>query len=231
MNKQKILRVIKYVLLGFFLATIFPVILFRWVPLPFSSFIIQKHIKNIFSEKSVLVKNEWTSIENISKMMQISVIAAEDQAFKDHWGFDLKSIEDAIEKNKKRKRPRGASTITQQVAKNMFLWQDASIVRKGFEAYFTVLLELFWSKERILEVYLNIAEMGDGIYGVKAASQKYFKKKPSKISAREAAVLAAVLPNPKRYKVTTPSAYIFSRANWILKNMQQLGGTSYLDQL
>jgi monofunctional biosynthetic peptidoglycan transglycosylase len=163
--------------------------------------------------------------------MAIAVVAAEDQNFPFHFGFDFEQIEKAIEQSNRGRKLRGASTITQQVAKNLFLWEGRSFIRKGFEAYFTVLLELLWSKERILEVYLNIIETGDMIFGVGAASQIYFKKLPLKITRSQAALVAATIPNPKRFSARNPSGYIFRRQSWILGQMSSLGGTAYLKNL
>ena len=160
----------------------------------------------------------------------LAVIAAEDQNFPFHFGFDFDQIEKAIEQRTWR-RLRGASTITQQVAKNLFLWEGRSFIRKGLEAYFTVLIELLWSKERILEVYLNIIEMGDMIFGVGAASQIYFKKLPSKLTRSQAALLTATIPNPRRFSAKRPSGYILRRQSWILGQMSSLGGVEYLNNL
>jgi monofunctional biosynthetic peptidoglycan transglycosylase len=159
------------------------------------------------------------------------VVAAEDQNFPRHWGFDFESILDALQQQGRRRRLRGASTITQQVARNLFLWSGRSYVRKGLEAYFTLLLELLWPKRRILEVYLNIAEFGDGTYGVAAAAQRFFGKRPTDLQGQEAALLAAVLPNPARLHVRNPSAYVRERAGWIEEQMAHLGGPAYLRTL
>src|SRR3990170_3240644 len=156
--------------------------------------------------------------------MSLAVIAAEDQNFPFHFGFDFEQIEKAIEQSNRGRRLRGASTITQQVAKNLFLWEGRSFIRKGLEAYFYVLLELFWPKRRILEVYLNIAEFGDGTHGVYAAAKTFFGKHPSELTPSEAALLAAVLPHPKHLHANTPSPYVEERARWIEEQMEQLGG-------
>ncbi|MEJ2196480.1 MAG: transglycosylase domain-containing protein, partial [Ignavibacteriaceae bacterium] len=148
-----------------------------------------------------------------------------------HFGFDFEQIYKAFEQSKVRGRLRGASTITQQVAKNLFLWEGKSFIRKGFEAYYTLLIELIWSKKRILEMYLNIAEMGDNIFGVGEASKIYYSKVPMQLTQRESVSIAAILPNPKRYSVLHPSNYIIQRQEWILNQMRLLGGSSYLDEL
>jgi len=213
-------------------ATIVPVILLRWVPPVTSSFMIQKRIASLRSDrKEYKIKYKWTSWDKISPHAGIAVVAAEDQMFPEHFGFDLESISDAIDKHSKGRRLRGASTISQQVAKNLFLWSGRSFVRKGLEAYYTVLIELIWPKRRILEVYLNIAEFGDGIYGVAAAGEAFFRKAPLNLSRSDAALLAAVLPNPSRLRADRPSSYVNSRRLWILSQMFQLGGAAYLKSI
>ena len=182
-------------------------------------------------EPRKVIRYRWIGWKAISPQMRLAVVAAEDQKFPRHWGFDLQSIEDAVQHKGARGRLRGASTITQQVARNLFLWQGRSFVRKGLEAYFTVLLELLWSKRRILEVYLNIAEFGEDAYGVDAATQTFFGTRPAELQAQEAALLAAVLPNPARLQVRKPSAYVRERAGWIEEQMAQLGGPAYLQNL
>jgi monofunctional biosynthetic peptidoglycan transglycosylase len=178
-----------------------------------------------------MVRYDWTSYTAISPHVALAVIAGEDQRFPDHQGFDFVEIQDALEDQEEGKPLRGASTISQQVAKNLFLWSGRSFVRKGLEAWFTVLLELLWSKERILEVYLNIAEFGDYTFGVEAASRRFFNKPAARLTADEAVRLAAVLPNPLRYRVDKPSAYVLKRQRWIERQMGQLGGVAYLDRL
>jgi monofunctional biosynthetic peptidoglycan transglycosylase len=193
---------------------------------------IQRKIEAVVTFKDrQMIAYQWFSYDDISKQMAIAVVAAEDQNFPFHFGFDFEQIEKAIEQSNRGRKLRGASTITQQVAKNLFLWEGRSFIRKGFEAYFTVLLELLWSKERILEVYLNIIETGDMIFGVGAASQIYFKKLPAKLTRSQAALIAATIPNPKRFSARNPSGYIFRRQSWILGQMSSLGGTSYLKNL
>ena len=165
---------------------------------------------------------DWESLSNISPNMRLAVIGSEDQLFYDHFGFDLTAIKKAIRNNEKGRRLKGGSTISQQTAKNAFLLPHRNYFRKGLEAYFTLLIELLWSKERIIEVYLNVIEFGNGIYGVEAASQQYFKKPASKLTRGEAALLAAVLPNPIRYRVDKPSSYILRRKNWIKRQMGRM---------
>ncbi len=169
------------------------------------------------------MKKDWTSLDEISPNMQLAVICSEDQNFFQHHGFDFNAIEKAMEHNEKHKRVRGASTISQQTAKNVFLYDGRNWIRKGFEVYFTFLIEVFWSKQRILEMYLNVIEFGDGIYGAEAASEEYFHIPAKKLSRAQAALLAAVLPNPRKYSAKNPSAYIRKRQQWILEQMTNWG--------
>jgi monofunctional biosynthetic peptidoglycan transglycosylase len=192
---------------------------------------LRQSLANPVSRQGASIRYRWTSWAQISPAMRVAVVAAEDQKFPHHWGFDFASIAEAIDDHNPRRRVRGASTITQQVARNLFLWSGRSYVRKGLEAYFTILLELFWTKRRILEVYLNVAEFGDGTYGVYAASQTFFEKHPSQLTQAEAALLAAVLPNPKQLHANAPSPYVEERAQWIEEQMEQLGGPAYLRAL
>jgi monofunctional biosynthetic peptidoglycan transglycosylase len=177
------------------------------------------------------VQHAWADWETISPWVAIAVLAAEDQKFPHHHGFDLEAVGDAWEERDARGKLRGASTITQQVAKNLFLWHGRSLVRKGIEAYLTVFLELFWSKERILEIYLNIAEFGPGIHGVDAAARVYFDREPGELTVDQAALLAAVLPSPRRSRVDSPSPYVERRAEWIRGQIELLGGPAYLARL
>jgi len=178
------------------------------------------------------LKRDYVSGENISSNAGLAVIASEDQLFATHYGFDVKSIEQAIEFNENSKgKIRGGSTISQQVAKNVFLWQGRSYFRKGLEAYCTVWIELLYSKKRILELYLNVAEMGTGIFGIEAAAQHYFKKPASKLSRREAAAIAACLPSPRTYKVNPPSRYVNRRIAWIQRRMNQLEGDPAIQKI
>lgn len=177
------------------------------------------------------LQHEWVGFEEISPWLPVAVMASEDQKFPHHWGFDIDSIADAMSNYWRGGRLRGASTISQQTTKNLFLWPGQNMVRKGLEAGLTVPIELLWPKRRIMEVYLNIAEFGEGIYGVEAASQHFFGLPASAISARQAALLAAVLPNPKRYRVDAPSPYIRERVSWIRRQMSQLGGMDVVNRL
>ncbi len=217
--------------LGAAMLSVLPVVGLRWMPPPTTSVMLQQHLARFVSgEPRQPLRYRWTGWSAISPAVKLAVVAAEDQKFPHHWGFDFESITDAVEEAPARGRLRGASTISQQVARNLFLWQGRSWIRKGLEAYFTLLVEACWPKRRILEVYLNIAEFGDGIYGVGAASQAFFGKRPIDLRTPEAALLAAVLPNPRRLHVRSPSAYVQERVAWIQEQMGQLGG-DYLKPL
>lgn len=188
-----------------------PIIVFKWVPIPTTAFMLQSEVKP--------VQYKWVPANRIAKFAGRAVISAEDQKFYAHNGFDIEAMEKAYAHNKKSKRKRGASTISQQTAKNLFLWSGGGYFRKGIEAGITVLIENIWGKDRILEVYLNVAEFGPGLYGVEAASQKYFHKSAAQLTPTEAARLAAVLPNPKRWKVNSPGTYVQKRVRWIVGQM------------
>jgi monofunctional biosynthetic peptidoglycan transglycosylase len=203
----------------------------RWID-PFSSaFMLEARLSHLGGLPPYRTDYRWVNLEAISPHAAIAVIASEDQQFPFHTGFDFKSIRQAVQNNARGKRQRGASTISQQVTKNLFLWQGGGYFRKALEAGITLLVEWLWPKERILEVYLNVAEFGRGIYGVEAAAQRYFHKPAKRLNRQEAALLAAVLPSPQRYKVEAPSRYVQSRQAWILGQMTGLGGTRYLDKL
>lgn len=228
----RMLRAVGYVLLAWLALSIGSVLLMRWID-PFSSaFMLREQtVAAITGDRTYRLQHHWIDADDIATNMQLAVVAAEDQKFPAHWGFDLASIDQALKKQRRGGRVRGASTLTQQVAKNLYLWPGRSWLRKGLEAYFTVLIETFWPKRRILEVYLNIAEFGKGVYGVDAASRRYFRKPPARLSVGEAALLAAVLPNPKRLRVDKPSGYVRARQSWIVRQMALLGGNPYLRSL
>ena len=211
--------------------TLLLVLAMRWFDPPTSAFMLQDAAQASSAKKAYKIRHRWVDWEDISNHAKVAVIAAEDQRFPQHFGFDLKSINDALDDMERGRRVRGASTISQQVAKNLFLWPGQSWIRKGLEAYFTVLIELCWSKQRILEVYLNVAEFGRGIYGVGVASDEFFGKSATRINASEAALLAAVLPSPKRMRAANPSPYVRSRQAWILSQMRALGGAGLLREL
>jgi monofunctional biosynthetic peptidoglycan transglycosylase len=185
---------------------------------------VERWVQARFDDKPFHLRHSWVPLEKVSTSMGAAVIAAEDQKFLDHFGFDWQAIEKAIAHNERSRRKRGASTLSQQTAKNVFLWERRSWVRKGLEVYFTLLIETLWSKQRILEVYLNVVEFGDGIYGVEAASRAFFSKPAQNLRPSEAALLAAVLPSPRKYRADAPSDYVRGRQAWILNQMRQMGG-------
>lgn len=227
---RRVSRVVLRAIVVALVASVVVVLALRFVPPPTTAFMLARRVDAITAgERDFRIDQRWVRYDAISPAMPIAVVASEDQRFPHHHGFDLDAIADALEERGRGERQRGASTISQQVAKNLFLWSKPSWVRKGLEAYFTVLIEATWPKRRILEVYLNIAEFGDGIYGVEAASQRYFRKPASALGEREAARLAAVLPNPKTLRVDRPTAFIDARVAWIVRQVRQLGGVAYLD--
>jgi monofunctional glycosyltransferase len=218
--------------LGWVVLTATPVLLLRWLPPLTSAFMVQARVAAWQARRhDYRTDFRWVSLEQISPHAAMAVIASEDQQFPYHAGFDFNSIREAVRASEHGKRLRGASTISQQVAKNLFLWSGHSYVRKALEAYFTVLIETLWPKERILEVYLNIAQFGDGIYGVQAAAARFWHEPALRLSSAEAASLAAVLPNPLRLHADRPSRYVIARRDWILAQMRDLGGAAYLHAL
>jgi len=223
---RRILGILLKVTLAFLALSVLSVIVLRFMAPPFSALMVERRIGSWFAEGKYSPTYKWVSLDKIAPVMSAAVIASEDQKFSDHYGFDIDAIQRAMGHNERSPRTKGASTLTQQTAKNMFLWSSRSWLRKGVEAYFTVLLETFWGKRRILETYLNIVEFGDGIYGVEAAAQYYFRKPASRLNSEEAAILAAVLPNPRRYKVKSPGKYVRDRQQWILQQMYQLDVSS-----
>jgi monofunctional biosynthetic peptidoglycan transglycosylase len=228
----RLLRWLTGLLLLWLLATLAPVLLLRWVPPASSAFMLQARLAAWRAGNSSYRNDyQWVSLEQISPHAAIAVIASEDQQFPYHAGFDFSSIREAIRASERGKRLRGASTISQQVAKNLFLWGGHSFVRKALEAYFTVLIEALWPKERILETYLNIAQFGDGIYGVQAAAKHFWQEPALRLSSSDSALLAAVLPNPRLLHADRPSRYVLQRRDWILGQMRGLGGPSYLRAL
>lgn len=220
-------RILKFLLKAFlwFLAIpLIAVIVFKWVPVPVTPLMVIRSYEQWQEEKPVVWKHEWVSINDISNYLELAVVCTEDQNFLNHNGFDLIAIEKAIKHNKTSQRMRGASTISQQTAKNVFLWPSRGWIRKGLETYVTFLIELIWSKERIMEVYLNSIEMGNGIYGAEAASQHWFKKSAIKLNKSEAAAIAVILPNPRKFRANPPSAYIGGRKAWTVRQMGFHGG-------
>lgn len=227
---SRLLRIALVLILAFLALSAVIVLAFRWIDPPTSAFMLEDRIGTWRDGKSDFhLRQEWVGWSAIAPSMKLAVIAAEDQTFPSHHGFDLKSINSALKE--RGRRVRGASTISQQVAKNLFLWPGKSWLRKGLEAWFTVLIEALWPKRRILEVHLNVAEFGRGIYGVGAASQIYFRKSASRLNASNAALLAAVLPNPIHLKANAPSRYVRSRQQWILTQMNGLGGVNVVKKL
>ena len=213
----RLLHALKKIFLFLFAAQLIYIIILKWVDPPITATQIASLINGYGLER------DYVGFKDISSYAALAVISSEDQLFPDHNGFDVKSIKKAIDSNnKKSKRVRGASTISQQVAKNVFLWQDRTWLRKGLEVYFTFMIEAVWGKKRILEIYLNVAEMGKGIFGIEAAAQKYFKKSAKKLTRTESAKIAAALPNPKKYIVNPPSSYITKRYPWVLQQMNNL---------
>lgn len=207
-------------------------LVFSVVPIPFSAYMAQKKVEGFWQEKPYKIQYQWVGLDKISWQMQMAVIAGEDQKFDSHFGIDLYAIQQAMKRNARTdKKAMGASTISQQTVKNLYLWHGTSWVRKGLEVPLTLLTESIWSKKRVLEVYLNIAEFGHGIFGVEAAAQYYFKKSASKLTLQESALLAASLPNPLIYRVKNPSKTMINRQQWIMKQVQNLGGQRYLEKL
>ena len=229
-------RVFKFILQTFVLSILFlfgTLLLFRWVPIPTSAFIYQQ---NALANKSPKIYEpaayQWISMDKISPQLAIAVIASEDQRFIDHWGIDIIELKKALsEKRSKKGNPRGASSITQQLAKNLFLWGGRSYTRKVLEAGLAVSIEIVWPKKRILEVYLNVAQFGDAIFGAQKASELLFDKEPIDLTRDEAALLAAVLPRPAVSDVNDPRPKLVKRKKWILKQMKQLGGLNHLKNL
>jgi monofunctional glycosyltransferase len=214
------------------LASVIAVGLLRWINPIYSTFMAEAQVSAWLSRDSnYQFRHTWVDLDRISPNLPLAVVASEDQKFPEHSGFDVEAIEKAYALNQHSHKVRGASTISQQVAKNLFLWSGRSYFRKGLEAYFTVLIESLWPKRRILEIYLNIAEFGLGTYGAEAAAQHYFHKPASRLTRGDAAVLAAVLPNPEHYSAAAPSRYVQQRREWILGQMQALGGPEMLNEI
>ncbi|MBD1395992.1 monofunctional biosynthetic peptidoglycan transglycosylase [Pontibacter sp. JH31] len=216
-------------LLSLFLLSVLWVLVYRWVAPPVTLHMVLRRAEAGMADKEdPTIHYKFVSLKEMSDQLPLAVVASEDQLFLQHGGFDYNAIADAFKRNQKGTNIRGGSTISQQVAKNVFLWHGRSYLRKAVEAYFTFLIEVIWGKERILEVYLNIAEMGDGVFGVEAACQKYFKKPAAAVGRQQAALLASVLPNPIRFSAARPSAYVLGRRARIARAMGRLGGTNYI---
>jgi monofunctional biosynthetic peptidoglycan transglycosylase len=218
-----VLRIVKFAFIFFIASSILTVIIYRWVNPPITYLMIERGFERKSAGKPWKIDKQWINFDDIADPMKRAAVAAEDQKFLDHFGFDFKAMEAAIDKNAHSHKLQGGSTISQQTAKNIFLWQGRSYVRKAFEAWFTLLIETFWSKKRIMEVYLNEIEMGDGIYGVEAASQAYFHKSASDLTNYQAAAIASIWPNPLKWSPTNPGDYVRHRQYLIRKNMRRLG--------
>jgi len=219
---KKILQFLIKCALWFIGISVFFVILFKFVPVPFTPLMGVRALEQKKAGKEMTCSHDWVSLHKISKNLQKAVIASEDATFLSHNGFDFTAMQKAFKNNSKGKKLKGGSTISQQTAKNVFLWQGRSYLRKGLEAYFTVLIEIFWGKERIMEVYLNSIEMGDGVYGVEAASEHWYHKSAAAVSKREAAGIAAILPNPRKFRPTRSSSYIERKKGRIMKYMNYI---------
>jgi monofunctional biosynthetic peptidoglycan transglycosylase len=222
-------RLLTYFIIGFFVSSVFFVLLYRFVNPPMTPLMVMRTFNQVFHSEKIQWKNDWVSLEEISPDLPLAVVASEDNLFLEHHGFDFKAIEKAKGYNAKKKgrKIRGGSTISQQTAKNVFLLPQRSWVRKGLEAYFTILIEFIWPKKRIMEVYLNVIEMGHGIYGAEKSAQIYFNKPASRLTRHESALLAAILPNPLKWSPKRPTSYLMSRQQWILWNMGNIGQLDY----
>ena len=223
LRMKKLQKLLQWIVLLFFGSTIFFVVLYRFVPVPLTPLMIIRCAQQVSRGEKIRLKHHWVPLEEMSKYLPVAVMASEDQRFLQHHGFDVVEIQNAIEERQSGKRLRGGSTISQQTAKNVFLWPRSSWVRKGFEAYFTVLIELCWSKERIMEVYLNSIEMGDGIYGAEAVAQQHFSRPAKKLSPANCALVAATLPNPLKYSSKNPSRHVLKRQTAIMRQMKHIG--------
>ena len=225
-------RVLLYAAVVWFVGSIGSVVLLRWFNPTTTAFIVADRVEaELGPKRGYRFQQQWVPWAQIAASMKLAVVASEDQRFADHFGFDFVQIERALSQRNRGTSMRGASTITQQTAKNLFLWGGQSWVRKGLEAYFTLLIETCWPKTRILEVYLNIAEFGQGVFGVGAASDRYFRQPPARLNRSQSALLAAVLPNPALLRVNAPSKYVRSRQAWILQQMNAIGGEAHLSEL
>ena len=228
----RLARALLYTVAGTLMLAALCVLALRWIDPVTSAFMLEARLDALWhGEHDYKTHYQWVSLEAIAPQAAIAVIASEDQQFPYHAGFDFKSIREAVRAHERGAKLRGASTISQQVAKNLFLWSGRSFVRKGLEAAFTVMIEAMWPKERILEVYLNIAEFGRGVYGVQAAARVFFHKDASRLNSGESALLAVVLPNPRLYRVEAPSRFVLAQREWTLKQMANLGGAAYLSAI
>jgi monofunctional biosynthetic peptidoglycan transglycosylase len=228
---RRVLKVLAAALILSVTVSAFAVLVFRWVPVPATALMLARRIEAWGNDKARPQVHTWVPLEEISPSLGLAVLAAEDQNFAEHFGFDWQAIEKALAHNEKSRRKRGASTVSQQTAKNLFLWEGRTWLRKGFEVWFTFLLEVEWSKRRILEVYLNSVEFGDGVFGAEAAARTFFRKPAKRLTAQESALLAAVLPGPRKFRADAPSDYIRGRQAWILEQMRLMGGERVVKDL
>jgi monofunctional biosynthetic peptidoglycan transglycosylase len=218
---------IKWAVIGFFGATLFGILLYAFINPPVTPLMVQRAVQQKLSGKKMQIRKNWVPIEGISNNLVKAVVSSEDNRFLEHWGIDVQAIQKAVDYNKRHKRKRGASTITQQVAKNVYLWPSRTWLRKGFELYFTVMIEAVWSKKRIMEVYLNVMETGDGVYGAEAAARKYFHKPASRLTKGEAALIAACLPSPRKRNPAAPTPYLYRRQAQIMNLMNKIGAVDF----
>ena len=225
MNKLR--QIVFKMMLWFIGISLFLVVFFKFAPVPFTPLMVIRVIENKLAGKEIYFSHDWEPIENISVNLQKAVIASEDGTFLVHNGFDFVAMQKAYKSNERGRRIKGGSTISQQTAKNVFLWQGRSYIRKGLEAYFTVLIEIIWGKERIMEVYLNSIEMGNGVYGAQAATEHWYRKDAASLTPLQAAGIAAILPNPRKYTATSSSSYINNRKTKIMRVMRTIGKIEY----
>jgi monofunctional biosynthetic peptidoglycan transglycosylase len=216
-------KLIGKIILWFVVISVVWVLAYRFINPPITWLMLQRNVERKIDGKAFKLEKNWVKFEDLPLSLKKAAVAAEDQLFLEHHGFDINAIEKAYLNNQKGKKIKGGSTISQQTAKNVFLWPGRSFIRKGFEAYFTLLIEVLWSKERIMEIYLNIIEMGDGIYGAEAAAQAYFNKSAPKLTRAQSALIVACFPNPRRWSPKNPTNYIYKRQNAIIRNMKRLG--------
>jgi monofunctional glycosyltransferase len=229
---RRLTRWFLVLLVGCVVVSVLVVAALRWINPPFTAFMIEQQLAAWSKhDRTYVSHHRWVNLDRISPNLPLAVVASEDQKFPEHWGFDVEAIEKAYELNQHSHRVHGASTISQQVVKNLYLWSGRSYFRKALEAYFTILTEAVWPKRRILEVYLNIAEFGYGTYGAEAAAQRFFHKPAARLTRSDSAILAAVLPNPHFLSAAAPSAYVLKRQDWILGQMQALGGPEMLAEI
>jgi monofunctional glycosyltransferase len=220
---SRIFRILLRIVIGFLIISVGLTLVYKWMPVPLTPLMIIRCVEQKQAGENMVLKHDWVPLEKISAKLQLAVVCSEDQNYLRHYGFDWKAIQKAMDTNDSGRKLRGGSTISQQTAKNVFLWPGRSYIRKGFEAYFTLLIELMWSKQRIMEIYLNSIEMGKGVYGAEAAARHWFKKPAEKLTKDESAALSAILPNPRKYVANPPGPYIAKRKTWIKKQMSYWG--------